>query len=65
MKISNNPDIFKISINKQNLFNLIQNDNQTGSYNFIEENIPEQNDNINNDMNENNSEEINFQKIFG
>lgn len=56
MKISNNPDIFKISINKQNLFNLIQNDNQTGSYNFIEENIPEQNDNINNDMNENNSE---------
>ena len=64
MKISNNPDIFKISINKQNLFNLIQNDNQTGSYNFIEENIPEQNDNINNDMNENNSEEINFQKYL-
>jgi len=62
MKISNNPDIFKLSFIKKNSFNLISNDNQTNSYNFMDENSQIQNNNI--PENSNNLDENNFQKCL-
>ena len=59
--MSNNPDIYKISFGPTtNSFYLFQNDNNTGSFNFMEENDQNEKELISNSQKKNNENEINF-----
>ena len=63
--MSNNPDIYKISFGPtMNSFYLFQNDNNTGSFNFMEENDQNEQELISNSQQKNNENEINFKDML-